>query len=266
MSGTVDLARDGHVAVVTLQRPDKRNALNGELIDELATAFTDLGDDPDVRAVVVTGAGPAFCAGADLTEFGLEDATAGPGGGDGVRRRLKREHQRLVRTLHHLELPTVAAVNGAAIGGGLDLVCAADLAVVSTEARLGVGYTARGLVPDMGGLWLLPRLVGERVARELVLTGRVLDGTEAAACGLVNRCVPPAEVLAAAVDLASRVAANPPIAVRLAKLLLDRTSDLSFEAALDLTGASALAATSSADAKESLLAHQQRRQPQFTGT
>ncbi|MBI5310497.1 MAG: enoyl-CoA hydratase/isomerase family protein [Actinobacteria bacterium] len=206
-----DVDRDTHVATLTLNRPDKLNAFDRELVDAWAVALRELAADRDVHAIVVTGAGKAFCAGGDLETLGEE---AGPLG----RKQFLRDHvHRVERALRVVEQPVIAMVNGAAMGAGLDMALLCDLRVAADDAKLGEAYVNLGLVPGDGGAWLLPRLVGPARALELLLTGRVLTGAEAAEWGLVNRSVPRDRLAGETYEMASRLAAGPQLAQRLIK-------------------------------------------------
>lgn len=206
-----DVDRATHVATLTLNNPDKFNAFDIELVDEWADALRRLADDRDVHAIVVTGAGKAFCAGGDLARLGAELAPV-------ERKRFLTDHvHRVERALRAVEQPVIAMINGAAMGAGLDMALLCDLRVAADEAKLGEAYVNLGLVPGDGGAWLLPRLVGPSRALELLLTGRVLTGAEAAEWGLVNRSVPRDRLAQETYALAERLAAGPQLAQRLIK-------------------------------------------------
>lgn len=205
------LDRDTHVATLTLNRPEKLNAFDRELVDAWAGALCELSTDRDVHVIVVTGAGRAFCAGGDLDTLGEE---LGPIG----RKEFLRDHvHRVERALRAVEQPVIAMINGAAMGAGLDMALLCDLRVAAAEAKLGEAYINLGLVPGDGGSWLLPRLVGPARALELLWTGRVLSGEEAEEWGLVNRAVPREELEDETYALASRLASGPQLAQRLIK-------------------------------------------------
>jgi 2-(1,2-epoxy-1,2-dihydrophenyl)acetyl-CoA isomerase len=182
---TLELAvRDG-VAWITLDRPERLNALTGEMYVELERCAQQLGADEDVRAIVLTGRGRAFCAGADLHAYTEEVDIADP---HSIRDRM-RLIARIVRGWVNLDKPTLAAVNGAAVGGGANLALMCDLVLMREDARIGQTYARNGFVPDMGGTYFLPRLVGKARAMELVLMGELIGAAEAERIGLVNRCI-----------------------------------------------------------------------------
>jgi 2-(1,2-epoxy-1,2-dihydrophenyl)acetyl-CoA isomerase len=202
---------DTHVAILTLNKPDKLNAFDRELVDEWAAALLELGANRDVHVIVVTGAGKAFCAGGDLATLGEE---VGPIG----RKEFLRDHvHRVQRALRDVPQPTIAMINGAAIGAGFDMALLCDLRIASDEAKIGEAYINLALVPGDGGAWLLPRLVGPSRALELLWTGKILDGRQAAEWGLVNQSVPRDELSATTYALADKLAAGPQLAQRLIK-------------------------------------------------
>jgi len=202
----LQLDRKGHVAVITFNRPEKLNALNIDMRIGLADMARELERDVDVRAVVLTGAGRAFCAGADLSApVGVFKADiAEPAGG-------------WVMPLFWLEKPTIAAVNGVAAGGGLSAALVCDIRIASDQARFTAVWTKRGLIPDSMGSWLLPRLVGISKACELSYTGRIIDAQEALRIGMVSRVVPHDKLMAETMALAEEISQQAPIALRLTK-------------------------------------------------
>jgi enoyl-CoA hydratase/carnithine racemase len=205
---------DALVATVTLNRPEARNAVTFDMDDELQRVLRDADARPDVRAIVVTGAGAAFCAGDDVT------AAWGDPRMETVMRELAGPNPPLtplVEIMLALSTPTIAAVNGAAIGSGMDVALLCDIRLASTEARFAQAFVRMGLIADVTGLWLLPRIVGHARAAELLLTGAAVNADDALAMGLVSRVLPPAELLPAAHALATRIAANPPLATAAVK-------------------------------------------------
>jgi enoyl-CoA hydratase/carnithine racemase len=252
----VELAE--RVATVTLDRPEALNAISTELALELAAAVEPLGVDPEVRAVVLTGAGErAFCVGADLKQrAGFDDH------GWFVQREAFRRGFAAVR---RCPLPTVAAVAGFALGGGTELALACDLVVAAEDATFGLPEVRLGLVPAGGGTQLLARRVGRSAARDLVLTGRRVGAAEALALGLVDRVVPPGAVLAAATALAAEIAANAPTAVRMAKWALEVGADLPLEAAMEVEDQAWRRAVLSQDRREGIAAWVEKREPRWPG-
>lgn len=247
---------DGEVAVITVDRQPALNALNQDVLLELSLAFDIAEANADVRAMVITGAGRAFVAGADISGMReLTDAFSG--------RELSLLGQDVLGSLAALPFPTVAAINGFALGGGLELALAADLRVASPAAKLGLPEVGLGLIPGYGGTQRLPRLIGLGRALDLIMTGRHVGAEEALQLGLVNRVAE--DALAAALELARTAARNSPIAIGLAKEAVVRGLDVTLSQGLeieaDLFG---LAATSS-DMKEGTTAFLEKRSPEFTG-
>jgi enoyl-CoA hydratase len=203
--------REGPLAIVSVCRPDKLNALSDATLAELALAFEELRDDGALRCVILTGGEakrPAFVAGADIAELAGQDPLAA--------KRRSNLGQGVCRLIENLGKPVIAAVNGFALGGGLELALACHIRVASTDARLGLPEVTLGIIPGYGGTQRLPRLIGLGAALELIASGRIVDAEEAKVLGLVNRVVAPAELLPAVKELAQKISANGPIAVRLA--------------------------------------------------
>ena len=255
----VDVA-DG-VATVTLNRPGKLNALDLETYRILSALADELGEREDVRAVVLTGAGRAFCAGADLTTFAdeidFDDAHM-------VRDRLRFVGS-VVDKWVGLDRPTIAAVNGIAIGGGCNLALMCDLVLMREDATIGQTYVKRGLVMDMGGTYFLPRLVGRALANELALFGDAISASEAARIGLVNRCVPAAEWDATVADWGTRLAAGAGRAQRMIKAGLRASPLLDLDAMLEWEASAIAMIFQTDDLRESFAAFREKRTPTFRG-
>lgn len=263
----VRLHRDeaiAHTLWITLHRPEARNAYSDAMVDSLCRALDHAEADDDVRVVVLTGAGSAFSAGGDLKA--MRDHT-GMFEGDavGLRNRYLRGIQRVPRRLARFSKPVIAAVNGPAIGAGLDLACMADIRVAAEHAKLGSTFVKVGLVPGDGGAWFLSRTIGYPKAMELILTGRLVKGDEALALGLVHQSVPADGLTAAVRGHAQRLAANPPIAVQLAKAAVQRSWQVGLDAALELAASYQGVAQNSADHDEAVAAFLEKRDPTFTG-
>jgi enoyl-CoA hydratase/carnithine racemase len=209
-----------HVATITFNRPERMNTISMRMLSDLSARLLEADTDRAVRAIVVTGAGRAWCAGLDVAETargkGLGDRESGVNASVGE---LDLRSAPPV-VLHKIDTPTIAALNGGAAGYGLDLALGCDLRIASDQAKLSFAYAARGVLPESGGTWLLPRLVGTATAAELLYTARTLTAAQAADLGLVNRVVPHAELADAAAALAQEIAANAPLAVRAAKRML----------------------------------------------
>jgi enoyl-CoA hydratase/carnithine racemase len=251
------------VVLVTLDLPDRRNMMSAAMTGSWARAMGVLRADPAVRAVVVTGAGTAFCSGGDLSWIG----SSAPGADstvDALRTRMVAFYRAWL-TVRDLEVPTIAAVNGPAIGAGLAVALACDLRYAADDARLGMPFTTLGMHPGMASTYLLPEVAGLALAREMLLTGRLLDGTEAAAAGLVSRAVPRAEVLTTALAAASAAAAAAPVATRLTKRALLGGGHASYDTALEWEALAQPVTLATADLQEGLRAARERRPPRFTG-
>lgn len=247
------------VVLLTLDNPDQRNAMSDEMTDSWVEAITALRADRTVRVVVVTGQGSAFCSGGDLSWLASEpDATV-----DALRERMLPFYRRWL-TVRTLEVPTIAAINGPAIGAGLCLPLACDLRYAADTAKLGVPFTKLGLHPGMSGTYLLPEVVGQAAARELFLTGRLVQGEEAVRLGLVTRTHPAQELLAEVLAVADQIAANAPIATRLTTMAL-RSQHSDQETALQWEGLAQPVTMATEDLLEGITAAQQKRPAVFRG-
>lgn len=252
---------ENHVAWITLNRPEQRNAVNATMREELLRLFAEAQTNPEARAVVLTGAGKGFCTGADLSG----PRTSGPQGPGATRLVMKTSSQRLIRALWELEKPVVCAVNGVAAGLGAHLAFAADLVLASTEARFIEVFVRRGLCVDAGGAFLLPRLVGLQRAKELVFFGDDLSAEQAERWGLVNRVVAPADLEPTARQWAERLAQGPTLALGFSKRLLNRSLESDLETCLEEEGLAQAIVAQSEDLKEGVQAFLERRAPQFKG-
>lgn len=210
-----------HIATLTINRPDRRNALNRRAYDEIECGFRAAAADPEVRCVVVTGADPAFCSGEDVKEM-----MTGEEREKSVKSltRIRPEPTPAAVAALECDRPVIAAVNGAAVGWGMELSLFADIRIASEQAKFGELFIKRGLISDVGGLWRLPAIVGPAKAAELLFTGDIIDAHEALRIGLVTEVTPHAELMDRAYALARRIAVNPPLALRYMKDGLRRTS------------------------------------------
>ena len=256
----LEAGEDG-VAVITLRRPERLNALTWELMDDLHAALAGVAADPAVRVVILSGAGRGFCAGLDIS---TDDPLGAQDDIEAVYGRQEKVAS-LALALKALPQPVIAAVNGPASGGGLALALAADVRVCSDAATFNVAFVRIGLSGgDVGVSWLLPRIVGLGVASELMLTGSVVGADRALAVGLANRVVPGPELLAAAHQLARDIARNAPFGVRMTKQVLHRNVDAgSLEAAIELENRTQVLATRTPGAAEALAAFLERRPARF---
>jgi enoyl-CoA hydratase/carnithine racemase len=255
--------KDGHVATLTINRPETRNTLgeegDGALFAEAAAA---INAERDIRCVILTGSGPAFCSGANLAAV---RARTGVFGGDAgaIRKGYKREFHAIVHALWNLEVPLLAAVNGAATGFGNDVACLADIRLAADTAGFAANFLKLGLVPGAGGAWLLPRLIGEARAAELFFTGETIDAATALHWGLVSRVVPAEMLLQEARGLAVKIAHQPPGVLRLTKKLMREGLTAGLDGVLDLSAAFQSVAHTSEDHAEALAACQEKRLPVF---
>ncbi len=252
----VETTRDGAVLTITLNRPDKLNAFDAAQHKAFSGALKEAAD-PDVRAVVLTGAGRGFCVGQDLSELSQGDRDVG-----GL---LRARWNRHVLGLQGLEKPVLAAVNGAAAGAGLSLACACDLRVAADSAAFVPAFINVGLVPDTGGSWLVPQLLGYSRAFEWMCSGRKIDAQEALAWGLVSEVVETDEVLTRTQERATALAALPTRAIAMTKRLFQRASTTRLEDQLELEAQLQVAATRTEDFAEGVAAFLEKREPRFTG-
>jgi enoyl-CoA hydratase len=252
--------RDDGVVVLTLNLPDVRNAMTEELTAAWKKAIPELGEDRDVRCVVLTGAGTAFCSGGNLAW--IED-----GGGYTVNTLRDRmlPFYRTWLAVRDLEVPTIAALNGATVGAGLALALACDLRYSTPEAKLSAPFTALGMHPGMATTWLLPEVAGLAISRELLLTGRILTGAEAVGAGLVNRTFPAESLQREVLAIAAQVAGKAPVATRLTKVALASGGHGSFDAALAWEALAQPITLATEDLREGVRAARERRQPRFVG-
>ncbi|CAN5891000.1 short-chain-enoyl-CoA hydratase [soil metagenome] len=248
--------QDDGIAVVTVSRPDKLNALNAETVRQLDAVLHEVRDDDSIRAVIVTGAGEkAFVAGADIAEL----ATMGPI--DGVR--VSRDGQDTFRMLERMSKPVIAAVNGFALGGGLELALACHIRIASSRAKFGLPEVRLGIIPGYGGTVRLPRLVGRGRALELMLTGEMIDAAEALRIGLVNRVEEPGALLESAQAMARTMTANGPIAIALALEAVDRGMSTTIDDAQILESRLFGLLASTEDMREGMQAFLEKRKAEF---
>jgi enoyl-CoA hydratase len=259
----VDRERDG-VALVTLNRPKQRNAMNAALIEGLHQTFDELGNDRSCRVIILTGAGPGFCAGLDLREGATPERAAGLGqtqAGLVVQQSIAT----LVPKMRSLRQPVIAAVNGAASGGGLALALASDIRIASASARFNVAFVRIGLSGcDIGVSWLLPRLIGASRAYELMLTGRFVDSEEALRIGLVVNRTDDSRLLGAAFETAALILGNSPFGVQMTKEVMWSQLEIgSMAAGIDLENRTQLLASNTGDMVEAMQAFLEKRAPKF---
>jgi enoyl-CoA hydratase/carnithine racemase len=250
------------IATITLNRPERMNAFTWEMLDAWAAALTSAQQDEAVSVIIVTGAGKAFCSGGDVKNMG-ERRERTP-----LERKLDiADHVHSVPlALENIDKPVIAAVNGAAIGAGMDLALQCDLRYAAAGARFGETYVRVGLVPGGGGTWFLPRLVGTAKALELFWTGDIIDANEAERLGIVNHVVPDDQLTTHVRAVAARIAAGPPLSVRFIKRAVYQGQRIDLRTSLDLISSHYAVVSSSADHREAVAAYLEKRKPKFTGS
>ena len=257
------ITRDGAVAILTMNQPETRNALTGNTaVEEFVQACADIQADRTVRAAVVTGEGPVFSSGGnvkDMQRYFQQQLSP-----ESIREEYRRGIQRLPRALYNLDVPVIAAVNGPAIGAGLDLTCMCDIRIASEKATFAESFVKVGIVPGDGGAWLLPRAVGMSKASEMAFTGEALTAQEALACGLVSRVVAPEALLETALGLARKIAANPGGVLRMTKRLLREGERATLESLLEISASYQAIAHMEPDHHEAVRAFVAKRPPKFS--
>lgn len=261
---TIERPADG-VALLTLNRPEKLNAMNATLIGDLHAALDEVGADLECRAIVVTGAGRGFCAGLDLGGFGEAPGAAGRGP-VGAGMATQQYIASIIPKLRSLHQPVISAVNGAAAGGGLALALGSDIRIAGTSARFNVAFVRIGLSGcDIGVSWMLPRLIGASRAWELMLTGRIIDSAEADKIGLVTRVVADEDLLDSALETAALIARNSPWGVRMTKEVAWSQLEIgSLQAGIDIENRTQILSSQTQDAKEAMAAFLEKRDPTFS--
>jgi len=249
------------VGTILLNRPERHNAFTPEMTDTWAGILADARADTNVRVLVLTGAGRSFCSGVDL------DRRYGEAPPTPLERKslLSDRVHRIPLLLEDLDKPIIAAINGAAVGAGLDMALMCDMRVMARNARLSEGYIRVGMVPGDGGCYYLPRLVGPAKALELLLTGDFVDADEALRLGLVNRVVDDADLPAATAELARKIAAAPPVTVRFTKRAVYQSARIDLRTALDLISSHSGVVGSTEDAAEAIAAFRDKRPGRFVG-
>ena len=258
----LNIARDGAIWTLTMNQPETRNALTGNTaVEEFVQVCDEIRRDASVKAVILTGAGPIFSSGGnvkDMQRF-FDDALTP----DLIREEYRQGIQQIPNALYQLDVPVICAVNGPAIGAGLDLTCMCDIRIASETATFAESFVRVGIVPGDGGAWLLPRAVGRAKAAEMAFTGEAIDAQQALACGLVSRVVPADQLLATARALADKIAANPGAVMRMTKRLLREGEHSTLESLLELSAGYQALAHKTADHREAVMAFVEKRKPRF---
>ena len=258
MSNVVKMEKLERVVRITIDRPAVLNVLNLETLDDLIVAFEDVGADPEVRAVIITGSGErAFIAGADIKEMIKKTP-------DEARDFAKKGHL-LCKTIEELREPVIAAINGVAMGGGCEIACSCDIRIAGDNARLGQTEVGLGISPGWGATVRLARIVGQGVAREMIFTGKLLSPEEALRVGLVNAVVPSDKLVEEALKVANTIAARAPIAVSLAKQSMNRALYLDTEAAYEVEADLFARCFTTQDQRAGMAAFVEKRRPEFEG-
>ena len=254
--------REGGVLTLTMNQPETRNALTGNTaVQELVDACAEITSNASIRCVILTGAGPVFSSGGnvkDMRRFFEQDISP-----ELIREEYRNGIQRLPKALYNLDVPVIAAINGPAIGAGLDLTCMCDIRIASDTATFAESFVKVGIVPGDGGAWLLPRVVGMSKASEMAFTGEALNAAEALACGLVSRVVAQEALLPEAQKLAAKIAANPGGVLRMTKRLLREGQRSTLESLLELSAGYQAIAHKTADHQEAVMAFVEKRKPMF---
>jgi enoyl-CoA hydratase/carnithine racemase len=261
MSQYADLLYEvnGNIATITLNRPERLNAITGPMLESFSQALQDSDNNADVRVIVITGAGRGFCAGLDL-----KDLASGTGIGALAVQRFNLNDSPPV-VLHNTDKPVICALNGPAAGYGMDLALGADIRVASTEAKLAAVFTKRGILPESGGAWLLPRLIGWAKAAEIAFRGQTLGAQEALEVGLVNHVVAHEDLMTFTAELATEIAENAPLAVQATKRMMRLAMDETFEASVHHVFLQLLPLFQTKDFREGFQAFLEKRAPQFQG-
>jgi len=257
---TLIVERQGGVVTVTMNRPERKNAANGVMLSELPAIFIEVEGNPEDRVMILTGAGGSFCTGADLADPQGPTSVTSSSSLAGMRRLGD-----VAMALHRVTKPTIAKVDGHAVGAGLSLALGCDLVVCSDRAKLSMIFARRGLSLDNGASWLLPRLVGLAKAKEIALFGGMWSGEEALAMGLINRVLPLAELDAFVDEWATTLAAGPPLALSMTKTMLNASAQTSMEQAVENEARCQAVNFASKDTKEALAAFIEKREPTFIG-
>jgi enoyl-CoA hydratase/carnithine racemase len=252
--------RTGHVAVITLNRPERLNTISAVMLAELSATLLEADQDPETRVIVITGAGRGFCAGLDLDE---QSSGSGLDIGSAVGELSLRDAPPIV--LHEIDTPTICALNGGAAGYGMDLALGCDIRLASDKAKLAPAFTARGVLPESGGTWLLPRLVGASVAAEIFFTAETLGAERLLELGLVSRVVPADDLMTATMEVAEKIAANAPLAVRAAKRMLRYGAEDTFSGHVQRVFLQLLPLFRTKDFREGMMSFLEKRPSNFEG-
>jgi enoyl-CoA hydratase len=254
---TVKVVKDGPITTLLLNRPDQMNALNGALFNDLDDIISEIEKDKQARVVILTGEGRAFIAGADIKEMSQKDAAQ--------MRQFTAHGQKVLRRLEKLDKPVIAAINGFALGGGMEAALACDIRIASERARFGLPEVKLGIFPGLGGTQRLTRLVGKGAASELIFCGDIIDPATALRLGIIDRVVCPERLMPEAREIARRISGNAPIAVALAKSSINKALETDIEAGLKYELDTVIKCMTTRDKKEGMQAFIEKRRPEFRG-
>ena len=253
------------IATLTFNQPETRNAISDEaMIDEIVSVLASIPARPDISVLIITGAGEAFSSGGNVKKMQAKEGLFGGSAMD-IQQSYRLGIQRIPLALYELEVPVIAAVNGAAVGAGFDVAMMCDLRLASSTARFGETFLNLGIIPGDGGAWFLPRALGHQRAAELTFTGRLVDADEALRLGIVLEVLPPSDLMGHARELARQIAAKPPQALRLAKRLLRAGQAMDLKNFLDYCAALQAACHGTADHAEALSAFFEKRPGRYQG-
>ena len=255
MAKNIILTKENGIAIITVSRPEALNALNGEVLEEFDTTLNKVVSDKEIKALIITGAGRSFVAGADIAVQSVFDVEKGRAWG--------KRGSEIFRKLEHIEIPTIAAVNGFALGGGCELALSCDMIVASTKAKFGQPEVGLGITPGFSGTQRLPRRIGVAKAKELIFTGEMISGEEAGRIGLANKVVEPEALMDAAREMAGRIVKNAPIAVKYAKACIDRGLNVDIDSGIAIENELFAMCYATEDQKEGMTAFMKKRPAEF---
>ena len=262
---TVIVEKENGICLVTLNRPDRFNAVNEQMTQELSGLIEGLNQDKTTRALIITGAGPAFCSGGDFKKEGALDWASETSTGEMFMSGYREIVPRIMVGLQSLNVPTIAAINGVAVGLGCDMSLACDVRIACENTRLSPIWIKRGLIPAAGGFWMLPRIIGLGRAAELIFSGRFIEAEEGERIGLFNKVVPAASLKSEAIALAQSFTENPPIGLKLAKMMLYKGLSLDYRTGIELAGAVQAIAHTTEDHAEAMAAWREKRKGVYKG-